>query len=387
MDKIPLEDVINVINNLKAEKWVLDKKSFIQMVDIKGLYDINLCEFLENNKTIDWFEFETPAHHFIKQISPVKSNINRFIPLLKHKETFTDFCEVAEDVIVRSIVDDAYLKLNTEFIETFSQVEKNGICVDVQEFSNHFSNILVNKGMVYSQYNVYTSTGRPSNRYGGVNYAALNTTDGSRRSFISRYGSDGAMVMIDYSAFHPRIICYLLEYSIPPEIDIYAYLAKLYFGKSDINEYDIAESKKITFRQLYGGVDDKYSHIKYLSHLKDYINTQWNMFNDCEYVFTPFFGRKITKKHILNPNPNKLFNYILQASEGEIAIPLLGKVNRYLNNKRTKAVLYTYDSVLYDFHKGDGIETINGIVDIMSDNGKFPTKKYIGKSYQDLDRF
>jgi len=35
------------------------------------------------------------------------------------------------------------------------------------------------------KYNPYTITGRPSNAWRGVNYAALNKTDGSRKSFIS----------------------------------------------------------------------------------------------------------------------------------------------------------------------------------------------------------
>ena len=36
----------------------------------------------------------------------------------------------------------------------------------------------------YTEYNLYTSTGRPSNKFGGVNFAALNKEDGSRNSFV-----------------------------------------------------------------------------------------------------------------------------------------------------------------------------------------------------------
>ena len=43
------------------------------------------------------------------------------------------------------------------------------------------------KGLEYTQYNPYTSTGRPSNRYNGINYAALNKEDGTRDRFVSRF--------------------------------------------------------------------------------------------------------------------------------------------------------------------------------------------------------
>ena len=380
--------VIKTLNKLKGKKWVLDKKSVTQLLcgQLNNLYDINLCEFLTNNKIIEFCEFYTKSHFLITSNASSDYCINRYIPLLKHKESFMDFCEVAEKVINDYNIDNAYLKLNNEFIDTLAKIEENGIYVDINEFSKHFDSNLISGNLVYSQYNIYTSTGRPSNRFGGINYAALNATDGSRKSFISRYGKDGQMVVIDYSAFHPRIICYLVGYSVPVKTDIYGYLSKLYFQKEDVNEYDIAESKKITFRQLYGGVEDKYSHIKYLSHLKDFINMEWEFFKNNGYVLTPFFERKITDKHITDPNPNKLFNYILQASEGEIAIPLLGQVNEYVKDKKTKVVLYTYDAVLYDFHRDD-MRILRDIMDIMSDGGKFPIKCYCGESYQDVIQF
>jgi len=82
-----------------------------------------------------------------------------------------------------------------------------------------------------------------------------------------------------------------------------------------------------------------------------------------------------------------LFNYILQAAEGEVAIPQIESVVAYLKGKKTKAVFYTYDAVLYDFHKDDGIDTLNFIRKLMSANGCWPTKTYIGNSYHDLKLF
>ena len=69
--------------------------------------------------------------------------------------------------------------------------------------------------MVYSEYNPYTATGRPSNRFGGLNFAALNKKDGSRKKFISRYGKEGMLVEMDYDAYHLRLIGDEVNYKFP----------------------------------------------------------------------------------------------------------------------------------------------------------------------------
>jgi len=371
---------------LKAKNriWVLDKKAFHQLIELPYVNDANLCGFLENNEILDFSDFETSAHNLVRRNSSGMGQINKSIPLLKHKEAFDDMCVNIEKMISKFTIDDPYTRFNDTIIRTLGKIEKSGIYVDASLFAKHFKSSPNKKGLVFSQYNVYTSTGRPSNRYGGINYAALNHTDGSRSCFVSRYGKDGRMVIVDYSTFHPRIICNLTKYPLPIETDIYEYLAKLYFQKKEVDETDIKNAKQLTFRQFYGGVEDKYSHIKYLSNLKIFIDEQWEFFQKNGYVETPIFKRKITSKHIQDPNPSKVFNYILQAVEGEIAIPQLQFVMDYLKDKKTKLVLYTYDAALYDFHKNDGLQTLNHIRQVMSCNGMFPMKTYFGNSYHDV---
>jgi hypothetical protein len=86
-------------------------------------------------------------------------------------------------------------------IEALSETEQNGIFVDREKFIKHFEASPDKDDFVYSQYNIYTSTGRPSNRFGGINYSALNKEDGSRECFVSRFGTEGTMVLIDYTLF------------------------------------------------------------------------------------------------------------------------------------------------------------------------------------------
>jgi hypothetical protein len=364
-------------------KWALDKKAICHLIGFPDVLDINLVSYLKHNEILECGEYDTPAHFMVRKHAMGRSQINMVIPLLKHKEMFDSLADDASNLVTAEL-DPGFTEFNDTIIGTLGRIEKQGIFVDREMFKARFGHEVGESGLTYSQYNVYTSTGRPSNRFGGVNYAALNVEDGTRKCFRSRFGNDGRMVVIDFTAFHPRIVAHLTKYNLSTDVDIYAYLAKLYFRKKAVDETDIKESKGLTFRQLFGGVEDKYAHIKYLANLKTYIDTQWAFFQNNGYVETPIFKRRITTKHIQDPNPPKVFNYILQAVEGEISIPKVKAVLDYLQTKKTKAVLYTYDAVLYDFHRGDGQETLNEIRRIMSCEGMFPMKTYIGETYHDV---
>ena len=296
---------------------------------------------------------------------------------------FENVCDELRIKIQLSDLDVGYLKENEIIIETLSELEINGIHVNPIYFKNYFNAEIYDNNLVYSQYNIYSSTGRSSNHFNNVNYAALNKSDGCRKCFTSRYGDEGKMVLIDYSAFHPRIISYLIKFPLDIDTDIYTYLGELYFHRK-VTEYDMNEVKSITMRQLYGGVEEKYQHIKYLSYVKEFIEKYWVDFKKNGYIKTPLFGRFITNKHLLDPNSYKLLNYILQATETEIAVTALMLVNRYLKTKKTKAVLYTYDSILFDFHKSEGNETLKEIIRIMKMKDRFPIKIYEGDSYDSL---
>lgn len=377
------ERVIEDLSNKNGLKWAVDKKSFMHMIPIRGLLDVGFIGYLLDNKVFEIGEFETPAHTLIRRNFPRKSEFGRYIPLVKHLEMFSELSETCEKLIKKAVVDDSIRKFNEFIIDPLAETERHGLAIDPTVFRKHFGNAPEKSRMVYTQYYFYTSTGRPSNRFGGINYAALNKEDGTRKAFVSRFGQNGKLVLIDYSAFHPRIISFLTNYHIPVDVEIYEYLAKLYFNKQNVDESDIADAKQITFRQLFGGVEEKYNHIKYLSHLKDFIDYHWGFFHEHGYVETPLFKRRISRKHIHEPKPATVFNYILQATEGEISIPVLGKVNEFLRDKATKAVLYTYDSILFDCCFDDG-PIMREIQSIMGLGGKFPMKVYGGDNYHDL---
>ncbi len=95
------------------------------------------------------------------------------------------------------------------------------------------------------------------------------------------------------------------------------------------------------------------------------------------------FFRRIKECHIESPSPNKLFNYVLQAFETEMAVKTLNELLGALKNKKTKPVLYTYDSILFDAHKEDKMDTIREIKKIMED-AKLPVKVCVGRNLAEM---
>ena len=76
-------------------------------------------------------------------------------------------------------------------------------------------------------------------------------------------------------------------------------------------------------------------------------------------------------------NQNKLFNYYLQAYETEYNIKVIKRFKKVLNDKKTKVVLCTYDSFLFDFDISDGLDTLKELKNSM----KIQSKVSIGANY------
>jgi hypothetical protein len=141
------------------------------------------------------------------------------------------------------------------------------------------------------------------------------------------------------------------------------------------------ESKGITFRQLYGGVQSEYLHIPLFKKVSHKIDKLWMEFNRNGYIQTPM-GRKLSKSNLRDMNANKLFNYLLQATETELNMMILSKVVDFLEDKQSKMVLYTYDSYLLDIHP-DELSVLNDLKILIDGNG-FPTKIEIGDRYSEM---
>ena len=382
-----LSKVREPLKRSKHKKYVMNKKNMVQLLgEDYGFLDISLLRYFDDG-TIDENEYKTNAHDFVERNFRAIPNTNMCVPFYKHARSFYDKVDAFKKTNVTDSNETGFIFVNNTMTNCFARLEANGLCVN-DDFTDEFGleqSKHIKGNLIFSQYNFLTSTGRPSNRYGGVNYAALPKDDNSRNCFVSRHGDDGMLVMMDYSAFHPRLIAHLANFPMAVEDNPYAYLAQYYFDKElkDINEEDIAVSKGFTFTQIYGGFDEKWLHIPYFRKVQAYIDHRWKFFNENGYIETPKYKRKIKPCHIGEANPSKLFNYILQAFETEMAVDVLNELLTLLKGKKTLPVLYTYDSILFDAHKEDGMETIKRIKDVM-EHDKFPVKVSVGKSYKDM---
>ena len=265
-------------------------------------------------------------------------------------------------------------------IKTLRRIEASGIAVDVPTFDVFFDNKskrYVTDGLVYSQYYPYTTTGRPSNAFGGINFAALNKTDGSRASFISRF-EGGQLLQFDFESYHLRLIANVMNVELPNE-PVHQYLAKQYYGKDTITQEEYDEGKQITFSILYGADVD--TDIPFLKSIKELSKTIYN-----DYMVNGFTA-PISKRTIhipeIDATENKLFNYYIQNYEFESTIIRLAELLNYLDNMRSKLVLYTYDAVLIDCHPDELVEIQTRSKAILGQN-TYPLRTYIGRNYDVL---
>ena len=99
---------------------------------------------------------------------------------------------------------------------------------------------------------------------------------------------------------------------------------------------------------------------------------------DDGYLQTPK-GRRIPIGWIEQPNAQKFFNYILQATETEFNIEVLSKLKK---DGLPLPILYTYDSFLYEF----GIEDKKTILKVKKtlESFGFPVKQDWGSDYSKL---
>jgi len=340
------------------ESVVFDKKSFLNIMDIPSTYDADLISYLITNNQLQ--RNDTPTHtHFYRKFHNIKW-VNNLIPISKHIESIRQIRdEFLQYYDVGGGITEGVKKFDNFYIKPLHKVEKSGLWTE--------------SGMEWSQYHPYTLTSRPSNNFGGINYAALNKEDGSRDRFISRFDG-GKLVQFDYDGYHPRIISKMVGEPIPMDVSAHKALADMY-GVS----YE--QSKGITFRQLYGGVQIQYLHIPLFKKVSHQIDKLWMEFNRNGYIQTPM-GRKLMKRNLKDMNSNKLFNYLLQATETELNMKILSKVIQFLEDKKSKMVLYTYDSYLLDIHPTE-ISVLNDLKILIEGNG-FPTKVEIGDRYSEM---
>ena len=345
----------------KHKLYTYDRKKLNHFVKLNNVMDVNLIHYMNTSNPLDLEQIDTNAHNFLNMKYYKKENINTIVPVLKHLEKCRKISKILKDTVEKynQYVNMSY---NDEVLDNLSYMEKNGL---------HTTD-----GLVYSEYNIYTSTGRPSNRFGGTNFAALNKKDGSRKRFVSRF-KNGVLVEMDFDAYHLRLIADKVGYKFP-EGSVHQHMAKFY-------GVDYEEAKKLSFQYLYGFIPHEVVQMNpYFSKVHDYIEELWKEYNLKEFIISDIYNRRLYKKNLSDMNANKLFNYTIQLMETENNMRMLTKLIPEIEEYKSKLILYSYDSFLLDFNMEDGLSYLKKVKKILEQNGKFPVKVSWGLNYHEM---
>ena len=344
-----------------TKKYTYDRKDLNNFITLDNVIDVNLMNYMNTGHPLDLEQTDTNAHNFLNMRYYKKENINTIIPVLKHLEKCRKISQLLKDTIEKynQYVNMSY---NNEVLDNLTYIESNGLQTTSE--------------LVYSEYNVYTSTGRPSNRFGGTNFAALNKSDGSRKPYISRF-KNGVLVEMDYDAYHLRLIADKVNYDFP-DGSVHEHMSKLY-------NVDYEEAKRLSFQYLYGHLPQEVIQMNpYFSKVYDYIRDLWKEYNSKEFIVSDIYNRRIYKKNLSDMNANKLFNYTIQLMETESNMRVLTKLIPKIKDYKSKLILYSYDSFLFDFNMEDGLDYLKKVKEILEQDSKFPVKVSWGLNYHEM---
>jgi len=318
------------------------------------------------------FSCDTIVHKDFGYRHRYLANINGLIPICKHYER----CECLFEVVKELIGREDNIDWQTIYVNVYKWVEEAGISINEKVFDKYYEPTWkvnsVKNGKIYTSYNLYNITARPTNAFNGLNFLALNK-DQSRAAFIP---TNDFFADFDFDGYHLRLIANLLNIDLPTNKSIHTYLGTQYFQKEELTEEEYQESKKITFRQLYNGVEDKVKHIELFQYVDKFIQGMWIEYQQNGYIQLPN-GRRLVQE---SPTPQKLFNYYVQCLETVNNVKKLSKLKDYLENKKSKVILVVYDSILVDFSKQDGMATYDGIKAILEEDN-YMVKVKIGEDY------
>lgn len=365
------KDRVSSILSSTSTLYTVDKKKLLYNFNLQDAIDLQLVYSMTKYDRLDYSKENSAINYFYNKFAEF-NNINQLIPLSKLYES----CEKAYNQ-VKHVIDytipsgfDFYNKTATN---VFFLLEQSGLGIYYDNFVEMFKprnplyNIKDNK--VLTSYNLYNVTSRPTNAFNSVNFAAIPKSEQHRKCF---HPTGDYFVELDFDGYHLRLLCEQIGYPLTDE-SAHKQLAKQYFNKEEITDDEYNQAKQINFHAIYGKIPEKYAYLDVFEKIDGFIKGLWTEYETNGRVLAPISNKPFTKA-LKDMHPQKLMNYIMQSLETSRNILILKDVLRYLKDKKTKLVLYTYDALLFDFHKEDGKETLKELQEILETGGKYPIK-------------
>jgi len=352
--------VFSVLSNYEFK--VYDKKAALHLNPQLSYTDIQHQTPLQTQHT-------TQAHAWYYRKFP-HTKVNKMIPIGKHLERCNSKYNeiIGFPHVINTYFDD-------KLLPALYRLEKNALKFN-SKFDEYFKpkckKFSIKENHIYGWYNPYTTTGRPVNNFNGINFVGLKHDNGERDCFEP---DNDFFVEMDYDGYHPRLIGDIVGYRFHG--NVHNELAQIYFKSKEITPQQYKESKTLTFKQIYGGIDKANLHHPFFRKTQDFIDIIWEVFNVDEYINVgPYSIKKDDHPKI---HAQKLFNYYIQATETYTNVEKINEIQDYLEDKKTKLVLYIYDAFIFDVSKLDGKQTLIDLENILSE--KFPIKLKVGKHY------
>ena len=342
-------------------------------------YDIEMMSYLRTNRGFE-IESHTLTTHYNRTLSKMQK-INALVDLVKLEEQTTNLYHKH----FKPITPDGLDFYSNTLKRSLVAIQSNGLQIDPILFEENFGNTFSQRGdKCYTQYNFYTTTGRPSNRFGGINFAALPKEDETRACFISRF-EGGELLELDFNSYHPRLIADIIGYNFGTE-DAYHHLAKKYHNTDTPTTAQVTKAKEDTFRQLYGGIKREYLDIPFFAATDEFSKEIWRHMIKHGYVDSLISGRRLLMSNYQDINEYTLFNYYIQMYETEKNAIVLKNILEYLQTYLLKSVpiLYTYDSILFDVHPDEMQTIIDHLIPCCIDTDAFPVKLKRGLNYKNM---
>ena len=351
--------------------FVLEKKEAMYHFPYPDkLYDINFIELPDLTEALN-----IPAITYYYASHTNYPNVNKLIPISKHYEECENVFDVVLPIIQKFRSNNVvYAFNNGPLTRVFHTIESQGIKIDKQCFIDCYGADLrypefnISKGKIYSQYNLHTTTGRPSNTYNSINFAALNKNNGERLCYRP---SNDKFIEFDIQGYHPRLLGEMVNFP-------FLYTRSTYETLATILDVTVQEAKELTFKQLYGGVWGEYQNKPFFKNIVALTDSIWD-----EYQYN---GQYPTRNRIFirdaNMTQSKLLNYIIQSHETTNNVMMLDNILNYLKDKKTKIILYIYDSILIDYASADGDQVLLDIKNMIH----YPVNIKMGKNYHALEK-
>ena len=367
VDKDSVHGMLKECKNL----YTLDKKNLLYHFNLQGATDLSLLYSMTKFDKLEYSRENKIVNPFYNKHRG-KRSINSYIPLSKLYESSEKIFKQVEHVINFNIPP-GFEFYNNIATNVFLLLEQSGLGVHYEAYKELFNprDITLNTAdnSVYTYYNLYNITSRPTNAFNSVNFAAIPKSEEHRKCFLPK---NDCFVEFDFDGYHLRLLCDEIDYKLTSE-SAHKQLAKHYFGKEDITDEEYTQAKQINFHAIYGSIPEKHKNLPVFVKIQNYIDKLWKDYEESGAVYNSHSGKPFTKE-LKDMNPAKLMNYMMQSLETSRNILILKEVLRYLQGKKTKVALYTYDALLFDFSKEDGKETLEDIQKILESSGTYPVK-------------